>query len=724
MAKKAYIGVADGTGKNLLNVGVDGTSWLSANKGTQENAGSVTVTSENAVISTDAGGAANGKYRDILFDNGGTPYTLSAEFTPVTDGLVALERFLLQVFDSSGNPITSGVSGWSYLDYYKGFSKNGNIGTFTLPENAKTFRVGFVWGTSPSKVGEVVQIGKIQLEAGSTATAYEPYGSGSGVARKIKKGYVGINGGLTNNIPDGGFASTSGWSALNLGTFTVSGNVATTVASSKWPQLKTAAISTVAGHKYYFRYGIKHNGDSTVLAQMGQAEIITSSGSVIVSAAGLVSGAWNTFSTIATVNDTSCTVVLLLPLTSGSPGAGDTSLSVQWKEVMLVDLTAAYGSGNEPSQEWCDSNIPFFEKDATILYGSAGTARRIKKAYIGIGGVARPCWSGGELAYYGTITPLSTARRTMAATTVGDYALFGGGATSSSAVTNKVEYYNDSLTSGVTASALSNSRKELTATTVGNYALFGGGSNGNGTTRYTTVDAYNKSLTWKKPTAFNSTRSLLAATTVGSYALFGGGTTDGANGYGYVDAYNTSLTRSSPNKALAQGRFSLAATTVGSYALFGGGLSNSSAYSSQVDAYDKSLTRSTPTALSKARSDIATTAVGKYALFGGGTTGGVSNVVDIYDESLTRTTTTLSAHRAFLGATSVGNYAIFAGGDSMNGNEVDVFDSSLTRAIVTALSVARAELAATTVGNYALFGGGISYDTYESFNAVEAFTVA
>lgn len=27
---------------------------------------------------------------------------------------------------------------------------------------------------------------------------------------------------------------------------------------------------------------------------------------------------------------------------------------------MLIDLTAAFGSGNEPSQEWCDTHIPFF----------------------------------------------------------------------------------------------------------------------------------------------------------------------------------------------------------------------------------------------------------------------------------------------------------------------------------------------------------------------------
>lgn len=34
---------------------------------------------------------------------------------------------------------------------------------------------------------------------------------------------------------------------------------------------------------------------------------------------------------------------------------------------MLIDLTATYGAGNEPTQEWCDANIPYFS--GTIING-------------------------------------------------------------------------------------------------------------------------------------------------------------------------------------------------------------------------------------------------------------------------------------------------------------------------------------------------------------------
>ena len=83
--------------------------------------------------------------------------------------------------------------------------------------------------------------------------------------------------------------------------------------------------------------------------------------------------------------------------------------------------------------------------------------------------------------------------------------------------------------------------------------------------------------------------------------------------------------------ALSSGRERLAGASVGDYALFGGGYKGS--YSDVVDAYNTSLTRSTPTALSVARRDLAGASVGDYALFGGGFKGSYSNVVDVYEFS-------------------------------------------------------------------------------------------
>lgn len=41
--------------------------------------------------------------------------------------------------------------------------------------------------------------------------------------------------------------------------------------------------------------------------------------------------------------------------------------AVWYDGVMIIDLTAACGAGNEPSKEWCDANIPYFTGTTTIL---------------------------------------------------------------------------------------------------------------------------------------------------------------------------------------------------------------------------------------------------------------------------------------------------------------------------------------------------------------------
>ena len=132
-----------------------------------------------------------------------------------------------------------------------------------------------------------------------------------------------------------------------------------------------------------------------------------------------------------------------------------------------------------------------------------------------------------------------------------------------------------------TATPLSEARGYLAATSVGNYALFGGGLSGYGDTLTATVDAYDTSLTRTTVTPLSEARYELTATSVGNYALFGGGYGDTLTAI--VDAYDTSLTRTTPTP-LSEARSYLAATTVGNYALFGGGY-NRSPYSNTPVPY-------------------------------------------------------------------------------------------------------------------------------------------
>ena len=69
-----------------------------------------------------------------------------------------------------------------------------------------------------------------------------------------------------------------------------------------------------------------------------------------------------------------------------------------------------------------------------VYIGVNGVARKVKKIYIGVANIARQVFGGGELSYYGTATPLAQARADLAATSIGNYALFGGGSSASSTV--------------------------------------------------------------------------------------------------------------------------------------------------------------------------------------------------------------------------------------------------------------------------------------------------
>ena len=385
-----------------------------------------------------------------------------------------------------------------------------------------------------------------------------------------------------------------------------------------------------------------------------------------------------------------------------------------------------------PSTLACDGNglitgaegelKPIARKIKKGYVGIENLARKIKKAYIGIGGVARPCWSGGELAYYGTITGLSAARYWLAATNVGTYALFGGGYTGS-AYPTAVDAYNGSLVRTSTAK-LSAGRQALAAASLGDYAIFGGGDSGNSV--YNTLDGFNSSLTSSKASLLPNYHTYLAATAVGNYAIFAGGRSNASGTSGALNAaraFTSSLTANTNISNLYANAFSLAATTIGDYALFGGGGSGST-YQTATTAYTASLTRSSPTALSQGRSFLTATSVGNYALFAGGYNGNASPqyvaTVDAYDTSLTRSTpTTLSVGRRQLCATSLGKYALFCGGQTPTAyNTIDVYDDALTRTTNFTLSVARYRCGAATIGNYALIGGGYgssASDTVDAF---------
>ena len=161
---------------------------------------------------------------------------------------------------------------------------------------------------------------------------------------------------------------------------------------------------------------------------------------------------------------------------------------------------------------------------------------------------------GADSAYFATVdaysgalvrstpTSLSQVRSGLVTTAVGNYALFGGGSVLDSSFNftyfATVDAYSGALVRS-TPTSLSRARGRLAATAVGNYALFGGGSDGFSSSSYlATVDAYSGALVRSTPRSLSQARGDLAATAVGNYALFGGGVVAGSAFFATVDAYN------------------------------------------------------------------------------------------------------------------------------------------------------------------------------------------
>lgn len=170
--------------------------------------------------------------------------------------------------------------------------------------------------------------------------------------------------GVLTNLVSAFSSSGTGWTASG-GTKNESSTRLTITASSttsKYVQLYNYYTVT-AGHIYYVRATVQHNGSSNVGTP---AEINISSDDESVwyinaPATGYTgsSTASKTMSKVGIINRPEIQYKLGSP-TTGSGGTVYGTAPVYWSNVMLIDLTEAFGKGNEPTIEWCDANISYF----------------------------------------------------------------------------------------------------------------------------------------------------------------------------------------------------------------------------------------------------------------------------------------------------------------------------------------------------------------------------
>jgi predicted Ser/Thr protein kinase len=351
----------------------------------------------------------------------------------------------------------------------------------------------------------------------------------------------------------------------------------------------------------------------------------------------------------------------------------------------FIDTTATLSEARFVLGATSSNELVFFGGGATSL--TSGSTDRVD-----ILNVTSDSW---------TTTTLSIPRIGLAVTSSGNLVFFAGGGNLSyiniqsnnftGNATDRVDVYNTSNNSWYTAT-LSQARATLAATSVGNLILFGGGYDPNGSKESKVVDIYNvTNNTWTNAT-LSQARYTLAATSVASrYALFAGGRF-GSKSSNVVDMFD-SLSGMWRTSTLSQARDFLAATSLNNLAFFGGGYNESE--SNVVDIFNStSQTWSTAT-LSHNRALLAAASIGDIVVFGGGSPDGftASAVVDVYNvTSNLWFTVNLSQPRAGLAATSTSststNKIFFGGGLSNTGpsNIVDIFDFDVSSPQLTTTS--------------------------------------
>ena len=337
-------------------------------------------------------------------------------------------------------------------------------------------------------------------------------------------------------------------------------------------------------------------------------------------------------------------------------------------------------------------------KVKSVYAGVGGVARRVKRGYVGIGGVARPFLAFAEMAYYGKIEALSKSRSGPARAVAGGYAIFGGGTSTSGAVTPSMIY--DAYTTSLVKTSVSTDslyRYDHTAASVGGYALFAGGYRD--TSAHSGVTAYSPSLVKTSAADLQKARRTRdGGATAAAHAIFAGQN-------GYVDAYSASLVRTSLAD-LGGATYDACAARAGGYALVYTP-TNSANYKKTVYCYNADLVRSTVELSEDGGSYTSAASNGQHALIAYGAT----ETVNAFSQSLVRSEVKQSAAKYAMSGASAPGLAVFVGGRTFGSPTVsyysaEAFDANLTRKPAVAMSNAGGT--ALAIGGYVLSAGGFS----------------
>jgi hypothetical protein len=151
----------------------------------------------------------------------------------------------------------------------------------------------------------------------------------------------------TNIITNGDLSSgLTGWTLYGTGASNLAiSNGYITISSTSGADGVCQPYVSIVGHKYYFAYIAKFS--SAGLSGFGLATC----------GVGATTNTIYVGTTDTTLSGIVQCTVSYSTLVFGRPSVVPNTLYM--KNLMVIDLTATFGTGNEPSQVWCDANLPF-----------------------------------------------------------------------------------------------------------------------------------------------------------------------------------------------------------------------------------------------------------------------------------------------------------------------------------------------------------------------------
>lgn len=161
---------------------------------------------------------------------------------------------------------------------------------------------------------------------------------------------------LTNIVPNSSFEQDSDWSGIVYDTAESYEGARSSKLSGTTINSTGQVATPIVGHKYYGRSYIKSQGE--IQPADCRFEWFAGDGAGLNFVFAWNQGNfpdWTMRSTVLTVDAVNGTSYIIRNFVVSA-------VNPCWTDcLMIVDLTEAFGAGNEPDQAWCDGNIPYFD---------------------------------------------------------------------------------------------------------------------------------------------------------------------------------------------------------------------------------------------------------------------------------------------------------------------------------------------------------------------------